>query len=707
MQHQQQLDPVSSPRVDLLPLPRRSPRLQHKINKIHQHFSSSFRLYPQCYKSRAATYLLANQLFQPTQQHSGSIYNADGSKASLDDLLTGTDKLVWTSALSNEWGRLAQGNAAGVAWTDTIDFIPHSEVPQNVKVTYANFVCSHRPKKTEPWRVRIVVGGDKLNCAYDTGSPAASLLETKLLLNSVISDAANGARFLTCDLKDFFLATPMLEKEYMRVHYRHIPQDIRDKYDINSKVHTDNYVYIRIKKGMYGLKQAAVLAYNKLVTVLSTHGYKPCTYSTGLWEHTTLKTKFCVCVDDFGVKYFNKADADHLLTALKTHYSLTIDWTGGDYCGLTIHWNYERRYVDISMPGYIDKVVQLHELTPLKPTNTPHTYNIPAYGKKTQLANPPDDTPTLPPDRKRRIQSIVGSLLYYARAIDGSLLPALNEISATQAHPTLLTEQKANHLLAFAKHHKDVKVRFHASDMCLHVDSDAAYLVMPAARSRIAGYYYLSTSPPTTGPPHNVPLNGAILIECKTLRHVVASAAEAETGGLFHNAQTIVILRQILEELGHPQPPTPLKTDNSTAHAFVHSNMRQKRSKSWDMRYNWLRDRARRNQLAIFWARGQDNHADYYTKHHPPQHHQAMRRRYLHTCSFLSIQTRNIQNLSSQLRSACSMCEGVLLPYPPGVRFTTYNTRTHPHRHHHEHGVIGQTDGSETTHLKTQENIVT
>ena len=112
-------------------------------------------------------------------------------------------------ALSNEWGRLAQGNYSGVESTDTIEFIPHTDVPQSKKVTYASFVCDHRPLKDEKWRIRLVVGGDKLPYDSDSGSPAQNLLEMKLLLNSVIFDANIGARFLSMDLKDMFLHTPM------------------------------------------------------------------------------------------------------------------------------------------------------------------------------------------------------------------------------------------------------------------------------------------------------------------------------------------------------------------------------------------------------------------------------------------------------------------------------------------------------------------
>ena len=90
-----------------------------------------------------------------------------------------------------------------------MNFIHHSKIPSNNKVTYASFVCDHRPLKSEQWRVSLVVEGDKLTCPYDPGSPAANLLETKLLLNSVISDSDKGEWFMSSDLKDHILASPM------------------------------------------------------------------------------------------------------------------------------------------------------------------------------------------------------------------------------------------------------------------------------------------------------------------------------------------------------------------------------------------------------------------------------------------------------------------------------------------------------------------
>jgi hypothetical protein len=83
-------------------------------------------------------------------------------------------------------------------------------------------------------------------------------------------------------------------------------------------------------------------------------------------------------------------------------------------------------------------------------------------------------------------------------------------------------------------------IRYFASDMILHDDSNAAYLVLPNAKSHITGQFYLSTTPPPLPLKPSPPSNSPILTECRTFCNVVASAAEAETDGLFHNAQTCI-----------------------------------------------------------------------------------------------------------------------------------------------------------------------
>ena len=96
------------------------------------------------------------------------------------------------------------------------------------------------------------------------------------------------------------------------------------------------------QKGMYDLKQATVLAYNNIVTVLKEYGYSLCLHTAALSENVSRKIKFCVWfVDNFGVKFGSQDDTTLLLNALKDNYKITIDWKSEDYCGLTINWNYD------------------------------------------------------------------------------------------------------------------------------------------------------------------------------------------------------------------------------------------------------------------------------------------------------------------------------------------------------------------------------
>ena len=132
--------------------------------------------------------------------------------------------------------------------------------------------------------------------------------------------------------------------------------------------------------------------------------------------------------------------------------------------------------------------------------------------------------------------------------------------------------------------HPNTFIRYYTSDMVLHVDSDGAYLVAPKVCSGVTRYYHLSDNSTITKHPK---FNGAILVECKTLRHVVSSSAEAEVSGIFHISQVSISIRTLLHTLNHPQPPIPLKTDNSTSKGCTYDNIHQRYSKYWNMRYYW------------------------------------------------------------------------------------------------------------------------
>jgi hypothetical protein len=283
------------------------------------------------------------------------------------------------------------------------------------------------------------------------------------------------------------------------------------------------------------------------------------------------------------------------------------------------------------MPGYVPKaLLTLRHPPPARPQHSPHRWAAPVYGQTTQLAST-DISPLLDKLGIKRVQQISGLFLYYSRCCDPTIIVALNEISNNQASPMENTKQACDMLLGYLSTHPDATIRYHASDMILAVCSDAAYLVLPNARSRAAGHFFLTTLPSASSSPPNPKPNGAVHVLCKTIRTVAASASEAETGSLFLNAQAAVPIITALVEMGHPQPSagTPIETDNSTAHGILHAQVRLKKSKAFDMRYHWLKDRISQKQFNLYWAPGKSNSADYFSKHHSPAHHKLMRPQYL------------------------------------------------------------------------------
>lgn len=548
----------------------------------------------------------------------------------------------WLRSAANEFGRLAQGVGDRIKGTDTIRFISKTDVPAGRSETYARFVCDVRPQKEEKERTRLTVGGNLINYPGDVSSPTADLTTFKMHVNDVLSTPQ--AKMMSLDISNFYLNTPLDRPEYMKLPLALIPQEIIDQYNLTMVVDSKGYIHIQINKGMYGLPQSGKLANDLLQQRLAPHGYRPCRHTPGLWRHDAKQLSFVLVVDDFAVKYINKQDADDLLHILKQHYDIKVNWDASLFCGITVDWDYRLRRARLSMPKYISTMLkELCHPMPSKPQFAPHPHNPPKYGADSQIMEAPAPTETLPPNEAKLIPHIIGRLMYYGRAVDSTLLVALSSLSSEQNKPTRHTKSKIHQLLDYCATNPDAALEYRASGMILHTHSDAGYHNETCARSRSGGHHFLSDSvDPLEAKP-----NGAILNPTTIIRHVASSAAEAETGSAFINCREALPLRITLEEMGYPQPPTPVLLDNTTAHGFIISSIKQKRTRAMDMRYHWLRDREAQQQFKFHWAPAKYNKADYFTKHFPPSHHQQVRSEYV-----LQLKTSTkIQNFPSDSRS--------------------------------------------------------
>ena len=145
-----------------------------------------------------------------------------------------------------------------------------------------------------------------------------------------------------------------------------------------------------------------------------------------------------------------------------------------------------------------------------------------------------DKTPFLQHGDITKLQQRIGVVLYYSRAVDGTLMTTLNELASAKSKGTQATMKATKKLMKYCHTHSDSTIRYFASQMKLHIHSDASYMLASKSRSRVVVHFFLSEKfNPTSQTKHNV----AVLVVAAFLKNVMASPAEAELGGLFINAK--------------------------------------------------------------------------------------------------------------------------------------------------------------------------
>ena len=447
------------------------------------------------------------------------------------------------------------------------------------------------------------------------------MLVAKMLFNSVIS--TKGAKFMTMEISNFYLMTPLNRPEYIRIKLTDIPDEIIKEYDLKSKATKDGSIYIEVNKGMYGLPQSGLLANELLEKRLNKHGYSQSKLVPGLWKHKKRPIQFTLVVDDFGVKYEGEEHALHLKKTLEEQYEVTTDWAGKQYIGITLNWDYKKRQVHLSMPNYVQKALKQFQHVLRKRQQAPYPSIPIQYGAKKQYATQASTAPLLDPKGKKFIQQVCGKFLFLGRAVDSTLLCPISAIASQSSKPTEDTMKQTQQLLDYLATQEDAVLTYNASAMVLAVHSNASYLSEPQARSRAGGHFFLSNNATI---PQN---NGAVLNIAHIIKHVMTSATEAELAALYIMAREAVYIRIILEEMGHPQPATPPQTDNAAADKICNGKITPKRTKAMDMRFHWLRDQECQEQFQIYWRPGKLNYANYWTKHHAAKHHQNVRKEFL------------------------------------------------------------------------------
>ena len=171
-------------------------------------------------------------------------------------------KAIWNSAMSSKLDRLVS--------TQTTRFMKIRDIPKGEKAVYKRLVVDLRPNKELHERLRMCMGGDKMESVMDTTTRTADLTTCKFHMNGVVSRP--GARFAGGDVKDFYLNTPLKKKIYGNLKAKYIPEVTIKKHNLKQYIADDRWLHFEIGKGMYGIPEAGRLANDLLRARLKNMG---------------------------------------------------------------------------------------------------------------------------------------------------------------------------------------------------------------------------------------------------------------------------------------------------------------------------------------------------------------------------------------------------------------------------------------------------
>ena len=465
-------------------------------------------------------------------------------------------------------------------------------------------------------RMRGTVGWDKRVNVYD-GERTATVADKDVVDSLLCAIVAEDADAAGLDIKDAFLMENLAEPVYMVLDAKSFGESVLRELELDNLVERGK-IYMMVTGNMFGLPHAGRTFSEGRDKHLRAHGYVTDPSVPNLWRDAADPDfAFVTIVDDFAIKVpkTKRHVYDRFVAALAAKYTCTHQPELSKFLGTTIKRDRVAGTILITAPNYVDKLAMQHADLKITPQTTPRKYVAPLRGVTgPQQTKAAVDSPPLDADGKTKLQSIVGSLLWYGRMVDPTLLEAVGHLSSQQGAPTADTMQQARHLLGYATAYPDNGRLIRRSDMVLKCYSDASHNSRTKGRSVAGGFYYAGD--------HGTDTPNAPLAPLSTIIDVVTpSAYESEVAAVFLNMQRGAFLRRIFELLGYPQGPTPIWTDNAVAVSFADSTCKLSKSKSIDLRFYWIKDRVQQGQFKVKWVKGEFNPADYFTKPLPAEAH--------------------------------------------------------------------------------------
>ena len=185
-------------------------------------------------------------------------------------------------------------------------------------------------------------------------------------------------------------------------------------------------------------------------------------HTSSCFRNSVGTIRFSLVVDDFAVVWTDKTAMMHLVRTLQMLYQVKVNWAGSKYLGMDIDVDRTDRHVTLSMPGYISRLLQRVRPDGVKGASTPGIYTPPNYHNPITHKATVDTSSLASDNDKQLLQSVVGTLLYYSRAVDPSIATAVHYLGSIQSRPTTNDMAKMDRLLQYLSSHPNNGLRFYA-----------------------------------------------------------------------------------------------------------------------------------------------------------------------------------------------------------------------------------------------------
>jgi chaperone required for assembly of F1-ATPase len=394
--------------------------------------------------------------------------------------------------------------------------------------------------------------------------------------------ACKGMKLYHLDIKGAFLHAQLEEEIYME-----LPPG-------TGLENGSGTVKVRLLKTLYGLKQAGCGWYRIHTSALLQLDFKVSAVDPCLFYHSPRDMWVYVYVDDDLVCVHNQEDFDWLVKGLSQHFTVGSATTAEHYLGIRIQQ--QAGCIKLDQQAAIEDLLARYGLDQAKPVATPAVPNsklMPCAQEQPATSAP--------------YRSLVGALLYLGMHTRPDIVYAVNELATHCSKPSEEHWVAAKWVLRYLAGTKDKGIVFRA---------DAGMHLVAAADSDWAGGWKSVNDGTKSISGYVVSIAGAV-VACKTKRQACTalSSCEAEYMSLALAAQEIVHCRQLLVDLNEQQNgPTILYCDNIAAGELAKCETHQQRSKHIAIRYHFIRECIKRNEVKVMWLPGQDNYADMFTK---------------------------------------------------------------------------------------------